>query len=161
TSDHVLFGDVNRGFTLTGATRLPNFGSGGSGLLLHGAAVRIIGNVARSNSVDGFELRSGGEPPFPGGPPFFTLAGRVHVAHNEATDNLNVGFWVTGRTPTTLDGNTSTGNGRGMVVAGGPPNIITHNMVSHNGAGIDVSDGPFQFTHNVVTANDQFGFSFF
>jgi len=34
-------------------------------------------------------------------------------------------------------------------------------MISGNGSGIGVVGGPFQFTHNVVTANNGFGFSFF
>jgi hypothetical protein len=34
-------------------------------------------------------------------------------------------------------------------------------MVSGNGAGIGVNGGPFEFTHNMVTSNNRFGFSFF
>jgi hypothetical protein len=161
TANNVLFGDVNRGFTLTGAVRPDNFQPGGNGLLLHGNSVRIIGNTARGNAGEGFNLLPGGEPPVRTKPPQFTSAGRILVAHNIATDNLGIGFIVGGVNPITLDNNTSTGNGKGVVVFGGAPDVITHNMVSGNGAGIDVEGGPFQFTHNVVTSNNLFGFSFF
>jgi parallel beta-helix repeat protein len=158
TANNVLFGDVDRGFTLTGAALPTNFAAGGSGLTLHGAAARIIGNVARSNAYVGFDLAPGGEPPVPVSTQWHTTQGRVLAAHNLAVDNLGGGIILYGFNPVTLDGNTVTGNGRGVAVGGFAPNVVTHTMVSGNASGILVNGGPFQFTHNIVTANNDYGF---
>ena len=53
-----------------------------------------------------------------------------------------------------------TGNGQGIGLYGTAPHVVTHNLVSGNGCGIGAIGGGFQFTHNVVTANNSFGFSF-
>jgi len=91
--------------------------------------------------------------------PSHTTAGRVLAAQNTAVDNLAAGIRLAGLNPVTLDGNTATGNGHGVAVSGGAPHVVTHTMVSSNGSGISVFGGPFQFTHNIVTANIDFGFS--
>ena len=160
-ASNVTFGDVGRGFTVTGAVAPDNFGPAGNGLLLEGSSSKIIGNVARSNGGSGFHIDPGGDPPAVVSPQWHTTLGRVRVAQNTAVDNLRVGFIVAGFNPVTMDGNISTGNDQGVSVGGYAPHIITHTMVTSNGSGINVSGGPFQFTHNLVTSNISFGFSIF
>ena len=158
----VIFGDVNKGFTLTGGVRGDE--DNGRGLFLVAGNTRVIGNIARSNGGAGFELSPGGEHNFP--TPTFSngLNGNTLATDNTAVDNGGAGFHIEGGTSSNfvqLSNNSSTGNGSGIGLYGTAPHVITHNMISGNGSGIGVVGGPFQFTHNVVTANNGFGFSFF
>jgi hypothetical protein len=160
----VIFGDVKKGFTVTGGVRPDNGDAGGTGLVVFAGSTRIIGNVARSNGGAGFELAPGGEHDFPTQSFTNGLNGSTLATDNTAVDNAGAGFAVEGGLPTNfvlLSNNTSTGNGQGIGLYGTAPHVITHNLVSGNGYGIGAVGGSFQFTHNVVTANNSFGFSFF
>jgi hypothetical protein len=163
-AQNVTFGDVDRGFMVTGGV-VPGDGSdGGDGLNLAAGPAKIVGNIARANLGNGFDLVPGGEPPvaishFGNG-----LDGSVLATDNLAVDNAGFGFRVVGGTSTNyvlMNNNVSTGNGGGVELFGSAPHIITHTLVSGNVAGISVDGGPFQFTHNVVVSNTRFGFSFF
>jgi hypothetical protein len=163
-AQNVVFGDVNRGFMVTGAV-VPGDGSdGGDGLFLAAGPGRIIGNIARANGAVGFDLVPGGEPLFPTSTFSNGLNGSVLATDNSAVDNGGAGFRLVGGTTSNyvlLNNNISTGNGRGVSVYGTAPHIVTHTMVSGNGSGIGAIGGSFQFTHNVVVSNTTFGFSFF
>jgi hypothetical protein len=163
-AQNVLFGDVNRGFTLTGAV-VPGDGSdGGDGLYLAAGPAKIIGNIARANGATGFDLVPGGEPVAPTSLFSNGLNGSVLATDNYSVDNAGAGFRVLGGASTNyvlMNNNDSTGNAMGIRVHGSAPHIITHTMVSGNGAGISADGGSFQFTHNVVVSNASFGFSFF
>ena len=155
---NVTFGDVGKGFSLIRAGT-DGAGDGGDGLYLLAGPARIKGNIATANTACGFDLIPGGESFY--GHPSNSLGGNVTASNDTAMAN-GCGIRLESYSSTVEMSNaTSIANtGFGMMVAGTGAHVLTASRVSGNGLGVILSGGPFQVTHNIVSGNNTFGFSF-
>jgi hypothetical protein len=137
---NVIFGEVEGGFTLTGAE---------SGLLTDGyTGVHIVGNIATGARANGFWVNAGG-----------AVSGVIDVSYNIAHDNGQAGFIAGSLLESSrviLRYNKSYSNSTGILSATFGRHEIAYNEVSNNAnTGISVDFTPSFIHHNIVSGNDR------
>jgi len=138
--NNVTFGEVEGGFTLTGAE---------SGLLTDGyTGVRIVGNIATGMRAQGFWVNAGG-----------AVSGVNEVSYNIAHGNGGSGILAGSLLESSrviVRHNKSYSNFVGIFSASYGRHEIAYNEVSNNSAsGISVDFAPSLVHHNIVTGNDR------
>jgi len=138
--NNVSFGEIEGGFTLTGAE---------SGLHTDGfTGIHIVGNIATGARAHGFWVNAGG-----------VVSGVIDVSYNIAHGNSQVGFLVGSLLESSrvvVRYNKSYSNGTGINSATYGRHEIAYNEVSNNaGTGISVDFTPSFVHHNVVSGNDR------
>ena len=168
TADKVIFGLKNKGFTLTGAGGGIPGDEGNMGLNVKAASVKIMGNLARGNTSNGFLIGDGFNASGHtvkdniatgnGSEGFNTRGAGHHVSNNIANGNLGGGFSIFGDGQNYYHNNVSVGNGLAgfsiSLLPGASLRFYKNSSIGNTGAGISVR----QTAENVeINENNIFG----
>jgi len=140
----VIFGELQKGFTLTGAV----FGveAAGSGLVILAgtSGVQVGGNLATRNDGTGFDVEGG--------------SGH-HVRGNTASANGTRGFEILG-SGHHVRGNTASANGNlgGFVILGNGHHVRGNMAIANGLVGFSLDGSGHVLNGNVATANEFDGF---